>query len=91
MSANRHLASGVDTTLLKTPVVVGIDDVGSLIFPVKFNKFLPTINSRALLLLFFWFHLADYFAICYLFVFGDFGFWNEHDRIFPLDLSDTLS
>ena len=44
MSANRHLASGVDTTLLKKCFSVVIDEVGALILPVKLNKFPPTVN-----------------------------------------------
>ena len=44
MSANRHLAPGVDTTLLKTHFNVVNDDVGELRFPVKSNKFPPTVN-----------------------------------------------
>ena len=44
MSANKHLAPGVDTTLLKTHFSVVTDSVGALIFPVKSNKFLPTVN-----------------------------------------------
>ena len=44
MSANRHLAPGVDTTLLKTYFSVVTDSVGVLRFPVKSNKFLPTVN-----------------------------------------------
>ena len=35
---------GVDTTLLKTHFVVATDAVGALRFPVKSNKFLPTVN-----------------------------------------------
>ena len=44
MSSNRHLAPGVDTTLLKTHFSVVTDAVGELIFPVKSNKFPPTVN-----------------------------------------------
>ena len=44
MLANIHIAPGVDTTLLKTQFAVVIDAVGELIFPVKSNKFLPTVN-----------------------------------------------
>ena len=44
MSANRHLAPGVDTTLLKTHFAVVTDAVGALRFPVKSNKFPPTVN-----------------------------------------------
>ena len=44
MSANRHLPPGVDTTLLKTHFAVLTDAVGDLKFPVKYNKFLPTVN-----------------------------------------------
>ena len=44
MSANRHLAPGVDTTLLKKKNSVVNDAVGALIFPVKYNKFPPTVN-----------------------------------------------
>ena len=44
MSANRHLAPGVDTTLLKKHFAVVTDAVGALIFPVKSNKFPPTVN-----------------------------------------------
>ena len=44
MSANRHLAPGFDTTLLKTHFTVVTDAVGELIFPVKSNKFPPTVN-----------------------------------------------
>ena len=90
MSANRHLAPGVNTTLLKTHFSVVTDAVGALRFPVKSNKFPSTVNLVRSLS-FFGFHHADYFAIGYLFVFGDFGFGNEHDRICPLDLYDTLS
>ena len=44
MSANRHLAPGVDTTLLKTHFTVVTDAVGDLRFPVNSNKFPPTVN-----------------------------------------------
>ena len=44
MSENRHLAPGVDITLLKTHFAVVTDAVGALIFPVKYNKFPPTVN-----------------------------------------------
>ena len=44
MSANRHLAPGVDTTLLNKYFAVATDAVGALIFPVKSNKFPPTVN-----------------------------------------------
>ena len=44
MSAKRHLTPGVDTTLLKTHFTVMADAVGVLRFPVKSNKFLPTVN-----------------------------------------------
>ena len=44
MYASRHLAPGVETTLLKTHFSVVTDDVGALIFPVKSNKFPPTVN-----------------------------------------------
>ena len=44
MSANRRLAPGVDTTLLKTHFAVVTDTVGALRFPLKYNKFLTTVN-----------------------------------------------
>ena len=44
MSANRHPAPGVDTTLLKTHFAMVIDYVGALKLPVKSNKFPPTVN-----------------------------------------------
>ena len=44
MSAKRHLAPGVYTTLLKTHFSVVTYSVGALIFPVKSNKYLPTVN-----------------------------------------------
>ena len=44
MSDNIHLAPGVDTTLLKTLFSVVTDAVGALRFPVKSNKFPPTVN-----------------------------------------------
>ena len=44
MSANRHLAPGVDNTLLNTHFAVVTDAVGALRFPVKSNKFPPTVN-----------------------------------------------
>ena len=44
MSTNRHLAPGVDTTLLKTHFAVVTDAVGALIFTVNYNKFPPTVN-----------------------------------------------
>ena len=44
MSANRNLAPGVDTTLLKTHFSVVTDAVGALKFLVKYNKFQPTVN-----------------------------------------------
>ena len=44
MSANKHLSPGVDTTMLKTHFSVVTDAVGVLIFPVKSNKFPPTVN-----------------------------------------------
>ena len=51
MSTNRHLAPGVDTTLLKTHFAVVTDAVGALIFPVKSNKFLPTVTLVDIILL----------------------------------------
>ena len=44
MSANRHLAPGVDTTLLNTHFSMVTDAVGGLRFYVKSNKFPPTVN-----------------------------------------------
>ena len=44
MSANTHLDPGVETTLPKTHFEVVTDAVGSIIFPVKSNKFPPTVN-----------------------------------------------
>ena len=44
MSANRHLAPGVDTTLFNTHFVVVSDAVGALRFPVEANTFPPTVN-----------------------------------------------
>ena len=44
MSANKHLAPGVDTTLLKKHLVVVTDAAGELRFPVKSKKFLTTVN-----------------------------------------------
>ena len=44
MSVNRHLSPGVDTTLLNTHFAMVTDAVGALRFPVKSNKFLPTVN-----------------------------------------------
>ena len=44
MSANRNLAPGVDTTLMKTHFAVVTDAVGALRFPVKSNNFPPTVN-----------------------------------------------
>ena len=44
MIANRHLAPGVDTALLKTHFAVVADAVGALRLPVKSNKFPPTVN-----------------------------------------------
>ena len=44
MLANRHLAPGVDTTLLKTHFEVVNDAVGALRFPVESNNFPPTVN-----------------------------------------------
>ena len=44
MSANRHSASGIDTTLLKKHFAVVTDAVGTLRFPVKSNTFPPTVN-----------------------------------------------
>ena len=60
MSANRHLAPGVDTTLFKTHLTVVTDAIGALRFPVKSNKFTPTVNLV---------HYFSYFlvSICILF------------------------
>ena len=44
MSANRHLAPGFDTILLKTNFSVVMDAVGGVIFPLKSNKSPPTVN-----------------------------------------------
>ena len=44
MSAKRHLSPVVDTTLLKAHFSVVTDSVGALAFPVKPNKFPPTVN-----------------------------------------------
>ena len=44
MSDNRQLAPMVDTKLLRTYLVVVNDAVGALRFPVKSNKFPPTVN-----------------------------------------------
>ena len=86
MSSNRHLAPGVDTTLLKTHFTVVTDAVGALIFPANSSH----CQSCALFLFLLWFHFTDYFTIGYLFVFGEFEFRNEHDCVCPLALSDAL-
>ena len=44
MLDNSHLDPGVDTILLKAHFAVVTDAVGALIFPVKSNKFPPTIS-----------------------------------------------
>ena len=44
MSFNRHLAPGVDTTLLKTHFSLVTDSVVALRFPVKSDKFPPIVN-----------------------------------------------
>ena len=44
MSARRHLAPGVEITLLKPHFDVVTDAVGELRFPVKSNKFPPTVS-----------------------------------------------
>ena len=44
MSANIHLAPEVETTLLKTHFALVTDAMGALRFPVKSNKFPPTVN-----------------------------------------------
>ena len=44
MLANIHLAPGVDTTLLKKNFAVATYAVGALRFPIKSNKFPPTLN-----------------------------------------------
>ena len=44
MSANRHLAPGVDTKMLNTHFAVMTDAVVALRFPMKPNKFPPTVN-----------------------------------------------
>ena len=44
MSASRHLAPGVETTLLKAYFAVVTYAVGALRFPVKSNKFPPTVS-----------------------------------------------
>ena len=44
MSANRHLTPVVDTTMLKAHFAVVTDAVGAMRFPVKSNKFPPTVN-----------------------------------------------
>ena len=44
MSSNIPISPGVDTTLLKTHFAVVTDAVGAMIFPVKSNKFPPTVN-----------------------------------------------
>ena len=44
LMSNRHLAPGVDTTLLKTNFAVVTDAVGPLRFTVKSKTFPPTVN-----------------------------------------------
>ena len=44
MSAVRHLALGVDTTLLKTHFAVVTEAVGALRFPMNGNKLPPTVS-----------------------------------------------
>ena len=44
MSAKRHLAPGVDTTLSKAHFAVVTDAFGAVRFPVNSNKFPPTVN-----------------------------------------------
>ena len=44
MSANKYLAPGVNTTLLKTHFSVVTYAVGALRFPVKSNKFTRAVN-----------------------------------------------
>ena len=57
MSANRHLAPGIDATLLKTHFAVVTDPVGALRLTVKSNKFPPTVNLVRSLSSFYGFNL----------------------------------
>ena len=89
MSANRHLALGVDTKLLKTHFTMVTDAVGSLIFPVKSNKFPPTVN---LVRYFSSFSGLKLHTILPYVTFLSLGtcFGDENNFIQPFYISDTL-
>ena len=89
MSTNRHLAPGVDTTLLKAHFLVVRGAVVALIFPVKSNKFLPTVD---LVRSFSSFIVSLFILFCHmlLFIFWGLCFGNENDCICIFYHSDTL-
>ena len=70
MLVNRHFSPGVDTKLLKTHFSVVTDTVGLLIFPVKSNKFPPTVNMVCSLSSFYGFTLHTIFPYVDFLSFG---------------------
>ena len=89
MSANRHLAPGVDTTRLKTHFAVVTDAVVALIFHVKSNKFPPNVNLVRSFSSFYGFTSHTILPYVTFYLLG-ICFGNEIDCICPFYHSDTL-
>ena len=70
MSANRHLAPGVDTKMLNTHFAVMTDAVRALIFPVSSKKILLTVNIVRSFSYFFGFTLHTIFPYVTFLSFG---------------------
>ena len=83
MSANRHLTHGVDTTLLKIHFSVVADAVEALRYPVKSNKFPPTVNLVRFFSSFSGFNLHTIFPYVTILSFGTCVFEMKITAFFP--------
>ena len=79
----------IDTTLLNKHFDVVTDAVGALIFPVKSNKFPPTVNLVQSFSYFSGSNLHTIFPYVTFLSFGNF-FWNGNNCIHSFNRSDTL-
>ena len=85
MLANRHLPPVVDTTLLNTHFAVATNAAGALIYPVKSNKFPPTVNIVRYFSSFSGFTSHNIFPYVTFLSFG-----NENNCICPFYRPDRL-
>ena len=90
MSANRHLAPGVDTKLLKTHFSVVTDEVGALRLPLKSNKFPPTVNWVRYFSSFLGFTSHTILPYVTFLIFWALCFGNENNCICPFHIYYTM-